>query len=640
MDNPFEKRATEYLRDDEGYLSLVSPEPLVAKLKHPAGKGTLFDRLVVISGTPGSGKTTLANLIQFRLVQTILNNDILDAYRPLIAALNECKIIDGRSPKIVCCRLPMEAEYRDYWELPYNDKLKYQLTLKLIQARAVLGWISNVINKGEYSLEHITFIPKRGEEGSIDFIGGQKGQDVYNKARQVEHAVYKVGTALIAPDVSNISKEVVESYKPFDIIEEIQAKDSRGNTVRLKPLVILDDAHILHADQLGQLKVDFARREIKIARWLMMRFDALAPVHAIELTTNSDDYSPNGIDADRETTSVSFQAVEERGSAKREFRKIAADISKRYLTRIPDFANRNHNNLNHLLLERIQPLAEGTITKLRDEVEKCSVSLGVPRSQIDQIRSGIQSFEQGYGGQDCTEELKLAMERVLIHRYQNKRPQRSFFENNEPEDVLEMKADSNIASAAKIYLAHKYNRPFFYGFNDLCDASSQNAELFLRLCSPLVSRCYTKLIQGRGSIALDAKVQDAMLREKAKTSIYQEWNFPNAKKVIQMGEAIAEICKNESLKDNAPLDAGANAISIPQEEFDKLLQTKSQIVDVLKYGVAYNALNITRNYSQGKPGQKWTLIGLGGFLILHNRLTLKLGGFVKKSVSNIEEMIK
>ena len=29
MANPFEKRATEYLRDDEaGFLSLVSPEPL------------------------------------------------------------------------------------------------------------------------------------------------------------------------------------------------------------------------------------------------------------------------------------------------------------------------------------------------------------------------------------------------------------------------------------------------------------------------------------------------------------------------------------------------------------------------------------------------------------------------------------
>ncbi len=29
MINPFEKRATEYLRDDEAFLAVVTPEPLV-----------------------------------------------------------------------------------------------------------------------------------------------------------------------------------------------------------------------------------------------------------------------------------------------------------------------------------------------------------------------------------------------------------------------------------------------------------------------------------------------------------------------------------------------------------------------------------------------------------------------------------
>ncbi len=33
MTNPFEKRATEYLRDDEAFLAVVTPEPLATFFK-------------------------------------------------------------------------------------------------------------------------------------------------------------------------------------------------------------------------------------------------------------------------------------------------------------------------------------------------------------------------------------------------------------------------------------------------------------------------------------------------------------------------------------------------------------------------------------------------------------------------------
>ena len=65
MANPFEKRATEYLRDDEAFLAVVTPEPLATFLQKPAKEGRLYDRLAMIIGTPGSGKTTLARLFQF-----------------------------------------------------------------------------------------------------------------------------------------------------------------------------------------------------------------------------------------------------------------------------------------------------------------------------------------------------------------------------------------------------------------------------------------------------------------------------------------------------------------------------------------------------------------------------------------------
>jgi len=90
MANPFEKRATEYLREDEaGFLSLVSPEPLRTYLETAAERGQLYDMLVRIIGTPGSGKTTMATLLEARMVETALAEREKEEHREIIRALEE-----------------------------------------------------------------------------------------------------------------------------------------------------------------------------------------------------------------------------------------------------------------------------------------------------------------------------------------------------------------------------------------------------------------------------------------------------------------------------------------------------------------------------------------------------------------------
>jgi hypothetical protein len=75
MENPFLRRATEFLRDDEAFLAIVSPEPVTYFLGRPGKAGTLYDRLVLLRGTPGSGKTTLARLFEFPTLATLLRNE-------------------------------------------------------------------------------------------------------------------------------------------------------------------------------------------------------------------------------------------------------------------------------------------------------------------------------------------------------------------------------------------------------------------------------------------------------------------------------------------------------------------------------------------------------------------------------------
>src|SRR6266542_458629 len=101
MDNPFLKRATELLRDDEAFLAIVSPEPVTYFLRKPGQDGWLYDRTVIIRGTPGSGKTTLAHLVDDPTLAALRRNKPIAAYRELTAELNDRSDIANETPNII-----------------------------------------------------------------------------------------------------------------------------------------------------------------------------------------------------------------------------------------------------------------------------------------------------------------------------------------------------------------------------------------------------------------------------------------------------------------------------------------------------------------------------------------------------------
>src|SRR5688572_2989140 len=115
MPNPFERRAAEYLRDDEAFLAVVTPAPLSTFFERKAKEGRLYEQLAVIIGTPGSGKTTLARLFQYSTIQTLLRNKDLDTYKSLLDTMTACGAIADDRPTVLGARIPLEAEYREFW---------------------------------------------------------------------------------------------------------------------------------------------------------------------------------------------------------------------------------------------------------------------------------------------------------------------------------------------------------------------------------------------------------------------------------------------------------------------------------------------------------------------------------------------
>ncbi|HEY8127465.1 MAG TPA: hypothetical protein VIF39_01940, partial [Hyphomicrobium sp.] len=603
--------------------------------RHPR-KDVLLDMPVRIIGNPGSGKTMLASLVEFRLIEKILRDQSTDGNRALVAALTECNLCEALQPKVAGVRLPMETEYRDFWELPYEPAVKTKLVFSLIQARAMLGLIRNLTASRKRALENIRFVPRESAEAQLEQIGGVDSRAILERAKEVERAIYSIGASLIPPDLSEIPPEARDPYQPFEAIRAIEI-DWNGALVELRPLVVLDDVHTLHPDQFATLFRAMARREVAIARWMMMRMDALSPSKVFQSV--GDDLP--GLKIERDYIDIVMQDKSDRASDRRLFRKMAADMADRYFSLVDELRIRGYVKFRELLSTEAPTLPGGKLDELRRVLDRDQRNMGIAPKRRAAIERLVGSYLKGATAprsRGSQEDLRLGMIRVLMHRYAVRiaRETPLLAEVDDSEPRMALKADAGVAEAARSHLHEKYGRPFHYGLDDVCDASDENAELFLHFAGALVERMQTRALQGNDP-ALTPSQQQSALQQKAEEMI-EAWSFPFSRQVRSLTVRMAEECRSASQQPNAHLGAGANAIGIPENEMQQLLRSDEEIVLVLKFAIAYGAIVAQRNYGQGS--KTWCLLELSGPVCLRHGLTLKRGGFLERDVARLRAAIE
>ena len=134
MENPFHRRAAEFLRDDEAFLAIVSPDPVTYFLG-PAGRaGTLYDRLVLLRGTPGTAKRRWPDSLSS--LQFIRSSAIrvLPATRNSRPRFPSAGLFTTTIRKCLAAVCHWRTDYRDFWEASYAEELKANLMTTLLQA--------------------------------------------------------------------------------------------------------------------------------------------------------------------------------------------------------------------------------------------------------------------------------------------------------------------------------------------------------------------------------------------------------------------------------------------------------------------------------------------------------------------------
>ena len=630
MDNPFKKRATEYFDAPGALLSILSPEPLRRFFESNAA--SFFDRLVIVVGTPGSGKTTIARLIELDTVVALLRSLPSTDHKDVTGALTECLVIEDLRPRILAFRLATTPDMRDIWELPYSVKVKAGLLRSLIQVRSVLGWLRKIEGAGA-DLSQVRIVARGQFEVQARLIHVEDTLAFRDYARSVEARIFRIVTALVPPAEHQLTEVGPQStYDAFSIIEAIRIPAIAGvdgGEITMRPLSIIDDAHELHPEQFADVEQWLQGRELKVARWLVTRVDAIGHDvfrHALTADPERASISAAGSTRDRDWVLKLMQ----KGTAdKRAFKATVKDISKRYIEQMPAL-RRQSIRLEDCLSTKDPVLPSADMRQLATAVKKVIEDSGFAAKRVDLVRSWIPA--------ELPDDTRQALLRILIHRESRRSPQTELFAS-EPEE-LESQPDEQAASrsvnasliaGANLQLLHDFGRPFYYGFDRLADASSENIEQFIQLAGALVDNVETRIVRGREP-RLEAKVQNEILIRQA-TSTIERWNFPHSDAVRRLIEFIASRCKVRTREPNAPLDDGANAFGIPQSEMDRFQKDGGNLVVVLHYALAYNALSLTENYECKR--RTWCLFQLGGLPILKHGLTFGRGGFCEGHLSEL-----
>jgi len=635
MTNAFLKRATEYIRDDATLISIVSPRPLKTYYAKYADNNALLDLPVCVVGSPGSGKTTIGMVTEFKIMEKVLLDQVNEKSRVLADAYKDCHFIDSElRPRIAAVRLPMESEYRDFWELPYAPAIKNRLLLSAIQARAVQSLFRHLLANETRTLDDIRLVFREDADAALEGIGGAYSAAIQERAREIDRAIYGISASLVPPSQDNFPLLAQAPYRPFDVIRAVEIRWDPTDRIKLRPLIILDDAHTLHPDQFELLFRDLARREMKIGRWVLMRMDRLAPKAVLGIR---DEIELPEIKRDRDFLEIRLQTFGQRKTDRKNFRAMASDMADRYLQQVRPIRDRSITEFKTLLSEAPPQLASSNMEKLKSALEEDRVKFGITHKRHQTIAELVERFSRVTKSPDMTEDVKLMMRRVLLHRYVVRIPQREFTfdESSDPEPRVPLHPTSTVADAARLYLHRNYERPLHYGFDTLCDASQENAELFLQLAGALVARSEARIIRGLGAALTPNQQQDEL--QKRAAEIIGGWGFPYARSVQLLVAGMVEQCMRASDKLNARLGGGPNAFGIPKAEITELIQGNSETARVLKFAFAYDAVNIVPDYGQG--GKEWFLIELAGVVCLKHSLNLKRGFFLERRVQDLNSIL-
>jgi len=614
--NPFRLRAAENIETNLSFLRLFGPGMLDI-----LEEIDFWRQPLIIRSAAGGGKTTLLRLLTPGVLLTLHENRALDETKDLYNRLEDLGVVAEAGPLLLGVLLPCTRNYSVLDDLSIDAPRRDRLFFALLGARITLSALqaSLELRKLSYPRDLKRISVKADVLPSMLVSKNQLvGGDVLHQwATDLESAVI----------------DAIDSFEPWDgsLPSSLEPLTTLG---LLKPgsllvddipvasnsMLMLDNVQFLTQRQRSNLYRELAELRSSVAVWIAERLEALRP----------DELLGSGTQKERDYRVL---RIEEFWRAKRQrFEKISQNIADRRATASIDVE-----------VGTLAPLLEASLDST-DWTNRYEKALKIIENRATNEIGDQSRFKEWLAvdhlSADKVQDRTIAWRTLEILVNRERRKSQKEFDFVLGANQFEEKNDSQVRSAAELFIAREFGFPYYFGPSKLVSLASCNIEQFLWTAGDVFEEIASAALVRR-PLRIRAERQDAILRH-ASESLWQE--IPRRARQSQTSrflDSIARYCQSMTFLPTAPYDPGVTGIAISMEDRDRLMNPQylknrsdyALLARVISDSIANNLVEAYLDYKC--KGRTWMVLYLNRLLCPKHWLPLQYGGFKEKNLDEL-----
>lgn len=571
-------------------------------------------KLIVVRGSPGSGKSSLLRLFETDTLLAVHARRSQSGDQGLVERLSELGVLSDRGPRVVGICIQCDSSLRDIANLGpeqstprlFNALLDIRIIVSFLRAIRRLAASGCLQLADDCILEPLP----SGDTPPLVFSEARTIDRLEELCTRIER---DFGTLLNSFPGDPLPASIQPHARVY-ALAYLALQIQRNPTLsELMPVVMLDDVQELYPAQRQHLRDEFIRRAA-IPRWLAVRTHVFGLEELISL---------EGAEDGREYREIPLDEIfQERPGVFAKFsenvahRRLQATESLQLVT-VSDFKG-------HLRPPDERVPADLAIKALAGMARRVS-DLHVGRGFRDRLQEALERSAQAPPTFNELGDIERSL--ILLERQAN-RGQLSLFPDMEVPETTDAKTDE----AARLFVTRRLRWPYYFGFEALANVASGNVEQLLSTAAAIVDRMIYRAELDRDK-AIAANEQEAILK-KCADEYYGaiEEKHRRGSAIRQFVDNLGLFCEEVTYRPNAPIAPGVNGFGLTHQEILRAVAGDKKggefliFREVLTNAVAGNVLSV-RVTKQGQAGSKKIVFYLNRLLCVKFRLPLNYGGW-------------
>lgn len=621
--NPFFIRTAEQADSDDQFLSLFSFG--VLDLLPEDGS---WNRFLPIESAPGGGKSTLLRLFTPTVLSSIASGRNRPEFHDLIEKLTNIDAIDSNGVQLLGVLVNCKEDYGRLAELRLDSSAHEALFWALLHSRLALLTIRAALQLASLTypsdVNLVRFEPRADATLHRPDARVITGQELFDRAKEAEQSIVDALNSFVPRSPSFNEGPVVDNIFQLFNTHRIFLN---GHEVTKHTLVMFDDAHMLDDLQRTLLVRELERHDQRaFASWMSMRLRALEPPNLVSeaVRPNREGFAP-----------VRFDSLT---SARTE--SWLLDVADRRASR----AQRDVSSFAACLADSLETeMDESTLLATATSERSRAYELARPHGEL--YRAWLARTDADVAQRTpLNQAIRWAQLQILMERRIRKRQMEFTFEPLSPTVVSQTGTDT--VEPATLFMSNRNGLPFFYGVQRVVQLASTNVEQFLALSAALFDLLLNtgnlrRGHQGRLSPTAQHRLILAHSREYV-TSL--RTSLPYGQDVFNLVTAIAQLCREESIRPNVPITPGVTGVSLQISERDALIEaahstngSERRLLTALASAIAHNVLTLRMTDRQRDENR--AVFYLNRLLCPTYDLPLGFGGYKPLTVSDLSSWV-